>query len=260
MKKGKKIGIAASVFAAYLATMLTANILMEKATLTHNDNLEMISGVLLGFFGIPILSILMPIILADKWKIPYSVWPKSKNALLVIFILFSYLFLANYNVINSGKILNYSLRDVTIHFFSSMLFHVTYYPLFAILILGVLREKYNLTISIGITSLLFAIYHLAQYHFFPGGITLQMQVLLFLSFTASLLFYLWSESLLLVALVHSANGAIGLIENGTIFNQVDFVFYLTIIIISSLVIYLIIREILQRKRNNYKRDFWLHIN
>ncbi len=259
MSTNKKITISIGIFILYSTTMFIANILMEKAILTNKENLEILSGILLGFFGIPVLSILLPLILANKWQIPFSVWPKTKNTWLVIFILLSFLLLGNYTILNSGKILQYSLKDLTIHYFSSMLFHVTYYPLFAILILGTLREKYNIKVSIVITALLFALYHLVQYHFFPGGTTLKMQVVLFISYTALLLFYLWSESILLVALVHSANGAIGLIENGTIFNEVDFVFYLTIIIITALFTYFIIKEVMQRKKNEYKKEFWLHI-
>ncbi|MBN1416143.1 MAG: hypothetical protein JW973_13660 [Bacteroidales bacterium] len=259
MKSNQRIIIALTVFAGYAATMFASNILMEKAMLTQIENYEMLSGVLLGFVGIPLLSIILPLYLANKWKIPYSVWPKTKSAWLVVFILLSYIILGNYSIINSGRLFNYSWSDLTVHYFSSMLFHVTYYPLFAILILGTLRGKLNLTLSIAFTALFFALYHLVQYHFFPGGTTFKMQVVLFIAFIANLLLYLWSESLLLVAMTHSANGAIGLIENGTIFNEIDFVFYLTIVIIIGLFSYLIYKEVLQRKRREYDKRFWLHI-
>lgn len=87
-----------------------------------------------------------------------------------------------------------------------------------------------------------------------------MQLLLFATFTASLLFYLWSESIILVALAHSTNGAIGLIANGTVFNQIDFVFFLTIIIIVMLFGYMIQQELKYKKKLVFDADWWLQIS
>jgi len=70
MKNNQRIIIALAVFAGYAATIYVSNILMEKATITQNENFEMLSGILLGFIGIPLLSIILPLFLANKWKIP----------------------------------------------------------------------------------------------------------------------------------------------------------------------------------------------
>ena len=78
-----------------------------------------------------------------------------------------------------------------------------------------------------------------------------------IAFAFNILIYLWSESILLVSLLHSTNGAIGLISNVTIFNEVDFLFYLTIIIIISLFTYYIIKEMKQRKAKDYNDNWWL---
>ena len=61
--------------------------------------------------------------------------------------------------------------------------------------------------------------------------------------------------MILVSLVHSTNGAIGLAANGTIFNEIDFLFYLTIIIVGSLFGYMIIQSF--RKKDNYDENWWL---
>ncbi len=153
-----------------------------------------------------------------------------------------------------------SISDFTVHYISTLLFHVTYYPLFAVFMFPIFRNNFGLTRGLLLTSLAFALYHLAQFHFFPAGLTPIMQLLLFATFTASLLFYLWSESIILVALAHSTNGAIGLIANGTVFNQIDFVFFLTIIIIVMLFGYMIQQELKYKKKLVFDADWWLQIS
>lgn len=118
-----------------------------------------------------------------------------------------------------------------------------------------MRKNFGVTASLLVTSILFALYHLAQFHFFPAGTTPLLQLFLFVTFIISLLFYVWSESLILVSLVHSTNGAIGLVANGTIFNKIDFLFYLTIIIVGSFFGYMIVQSI--RKKDNYTKNWWL---
>ena len=83
--------------------------------------------------------------------------------------------------------------------------------------------------------------------------------MLFLSFTAQILFYLWSESLIFVALAHSTNGAIGLIVGGTLFNEVDFVFYLTIVIMFFLFGYMIYQSVKNRKKE-LDKSWWLNVS
>ena len=153
-----------------------------------------------------------------------------------------------------------SIRDFAVHYISALLFHVTYYPLFAVFMFPILRKNFGLIGGLILTSLAFALYHLAQFHFFPAGLTPIMQALLFAAFTANLLFYLWGESIILVALAHSTSGAIGLIANGTVFNQIDFVFFLTIVIMIILFGYMIYQELKYGKRIVFDADWWLQVS
>lgn len=78
-----------------------------------------------------------------------------------------------------------------------------------------------------------------------------MQVLLFMSFTISMLFYIWGESIILVALAHSLNGAVGFAANNTLFNEIDFVFFLTVVIVGGVFVYIIIQELKMRKAKTF---------
>jgi len=256
----KQLFIALAIYFIYVGIILLANILMRMSVLTHNKNLESVSGMLFGFIGIPIFSLILPLWLAKKWQLPYSFWPKSKNWILVVPFLLLYAFLANFELIKGVLNSGISIRDFAIHYISSMFFHVTYYPLFAVFMFPILRKNFGLMRGLLLTSLAFALYHLAQFHFFPAGTTLVMQVVLFVSFTANLFFYLWSESIILVSLAHSTNGALGLIVNGAVFNEIDIVFYLAIIFIIGLFGYMIQQELKYRKKVEFDADWWLQIS
>ena len=134
----------------------------------------------------------------------------------------------------------------------------TYYPLLAVFMFPIMRKEFGLAKGIAITSFAFAIYHLAQFHNFPAGTTPIMQLFLFVAFCVNLLFYLWSESIILMAFVHNTCGAINLAANGALFNQVDFVFFLTVIIMTLLFGYMIQQELRNRKQKSFEQTWWLH--
>ena len=260
MKNKKQILLCALIFIVYCTIMFLSNYFMLIGVNTNDEKYEMISGILFGFIGIPVISIFLPLYLANKWDLDYSLWPKSKKSWYVILFIVMYIILTNYSSIKIICKTNYGFADYVIHYISTLLFHITYYPLFVILIFPLIRKNFGLWTALISTSVLFALYHLTQYHFFPAGTTPQMQIMLSIAFLFNILIYLWSESVILVSLLHSTNGAIGLLSNGTIFNQVDFLFYLTILIVISLFTYYIIREIKQRRNNEYNRNWWIHFN
>lgn len=139
---------------------------------------------------------------------------------------------------------------------SSALFHVSYYPLFAVLLMPAIRRRFGLAASLVTTAALFALYHLAGFYYFPAGVTLRLQVLLFASFLVNLLLYLWTESIILVALVHTVGGSVGLTVNGTLFNQVDEMLIVTAILMGGLFAYMVVYELRHRGRP-YRAGWWL---
>lgn len=259
MEKRKQLTISIIVYICYVSIILLSNIFMRFSELNNNKTYEMISGILFGFVSIPIFSIIIPILLARKWELDHSFWTKTKNVFIILAILIIYILLANFESIKVIIQKGISIKDFMIHYVSTLLFHVTYYPLFVLLIFPVLRKNFGLIPGLIFTALGFSLYHLAQFHFFPGGTTPLFLFFLFISFIISLLLYLWSESLILVSLVHSTNGAIGLIANGTIFNEIDFLFYLTIVIIGFLFGYMIYQEITKRKKITLNENWWLKV-
>ncbi len=247
------------IYLIYVGLIFIANILMEISINKQNETFEALSGIIFGFIAIPVFSLAIPIWLSLKWKLDFSFWPKKKNLLLVLLIMLIFTIIANYKSINI--LINSGLRlDIfIIHFISILLFHTTYYPLFVLLIFPVLRKSLSISMSIIITALAFSLYHMAQFHFYPAGTTFAIQIFLFSYFVASLLLYLWSESLILVAIVHQIAGAVAVAANGSVHGKIDFLFYLTIPIIAIFFGYMIYQSLKGKDKMKYREKWWIQI-
>ena len=139
-REKRQLIVVSVVFILYVLIILSANIFMRLSESDGNETFEMISGILFGFIGIPILSIIIPIWLSKKWRLDFSFWPKTKNLLLVISVLAVFTILVNFESIKTIIQLKISIKDFGIHYVSTLLFHVTYYPLFVLFIFPVLGK------------------------------------------------------------------------------------------------------------------------
>jgi hypothetical protein len=256
-EKGRQLVIALFIYLAFTLLIGAANVLNyigERDGML--ETMEPIAGMLMGFLAFPVFCIGLPLWLARRWKLEFSFWPRNKNWLLGVAVIALYVLLTQEQSLARIAAMNIPPFDFLIHFVSTTLFHVSYYPLFAVLLLPVFRRSFGLLASLVAVAALFALYHLSGFYYFPAGLTLRLQILLFASFLVNLLLYLWTESLILVALVHTIGGSAGLAVNGTLFNQVDEMLIVTAIIMISLFTYMIVYEIRHRERP-YRAGWWL---
>lgn len=255
--KRRQLVISLFIYLIFALLILAANLLNyigeRDGTL---EAMEPTAGMLMGFLAIPVFCIALPLWLAQRWGLEFAFWPRRKNWLLGVVIVALYMFLAQQQSLAQLSAMNISASDFLIHFVSTTLFHISYYPLFAILLLPVIRKNFGLAAGLVVTSALFALYHLASFYYFPAGVSFRLEVTLFASFLANLLLYLWAENLILVALAHNVGGSVGLAVNGTLFNQVDEMLIVTAIIMAGLFAYMIVYEVRYRRRP-YRPGWWL---
>lgn len=256
-KEKKQLLISLAVFAIYTMLIGIANVLTAYGVRTDNlEFWESIAGILMGMIAIPVFCIVIPLVLARRWQLDYCFWPKGKSVWLGAIFIAIYVFVANQGSISRLLTSGISLADFSIHFIAVTMFHITYYPLFVVLILPVLRKNMRPLPALILTALLFSSYHFVQFNYFPAGLTPQIQVLLFSSFFLSLLLYLATENLILVALAHNVGGSLNLATNGALFNQIDELFYITLVILLAMFAYFILHEI-RRKKTGYHPEWWL---
>ena len=255
--KRRQLVIALAMYLAFAVLILIANVLNNTGEQNGTlETMEPIAGMLMGLLAFPVFCIGLPLWLARRWNLEFSFWPRRKNWLLGVAAVIAYEFLVQTETLSQVMAMNISPGDYLLHFVSSSLFHISYYPLFAVLLLPVIRKNFGLRVGLLLTAVLFALYHFTSFYYFPAGLTLRLQLLLFVSFLASLLWYLWTENLILVALAHSVNGSLGLAVNGTLFNQADELLLITAIIMAGLFSYMIVYRLRHRERP-YRAEWWL---
>jgi hypothetical protein len=256
-KNNRQLIISLGVYAGFTLLFLAANVINfvgeRDGTL---EVMEPIAGMILGFLVFPVFCIGLPLWLARRWELEYSFWPRRKNWLSGAAVGALYVILTQQQSISRLAAMGIPAIDFLIHFTSSALFHASYYALFAVLLLPVLRRSAGLWGGLAIVAALFAIYHLAGFYYFPAGVTLELQALLFCSFLADLLIYLWTENLILVALIHTIGGSIGLAVNGTIFSRPDEMLIVSAVILAGFFAYMIVYHRRHRGRP-YRAEWWL---
>ena len=256
-KKNRQLVIALAIYSAFTLLMGAANVLNyigeRDGTL---ETLEPVAGMLMGLLAFPVFCIGLPLWLARRWGLEFSFWPRGNRWVLGVAVIALYLMVSQQQSLEQIARLGIPPLDLLVHFVSSALFHVSYYPLFAVFLMPVIRRRFGLVASLVTTAALFALFHLAGFSYFPAGVTLRLQVLLFASFLVNLLLYLWTESIILVALVHTIGGSVGLAVNGTLFKQADEMLVVTAIIMAGLFAYMIVYELRHRGRP-YRAGWWL---
>ncbi len=256
-EKSRQLVIALSIYLLFTLLFGAANMMSYIGERDGtSETMEPIAGILLGLLAFPVFCIGLPLWLARRWGLEFAFWPRRKSWLLGVVIVVLYVYVAQQQSLAQLIVMNVPAFDFLVHFVSTSLFHVSYYPLFAVLLLPVLRRSFGLPVGLATTAALFALYHLAGFYYFPAGLTLQLQITLFATFLVNLLLYLWTENLILVALVHTIGGSVGLVVNGTLFNQVDELLVVTAIIMTGLFAYMIGYEMRYRRRL-HRAGWWL---
>lgn len=238
----KRVTIAFAVFLAFAVLIAVANLFADWSGGDDASPWMTASGILLGFVAIPVFSVILPLWLSVRWSLPRSWWPPRGHVLVSLAVTGAYMILANFAAIRI--LLDEGADPVrfAVHFTSAMLFHVPYYPLFAVLLFQTLRGWRGTPAAMLATAAAFSLYHLAQWHFFPDGAKPLWLLLLFLAFLADLLLYLFTRSLILVALSHSLGGAANMASVGTWFDRIDIVFFLTVAIVGAILAWSIVDQ------------------
>lgn len=255
----RQMKIVVMVYVCFTLLFLASNVLMD---IDMRDGVEgtlgSISGMLLGFVAFPIFCIALPLWLARRWNLEFSFWPRRKRWWLALAVVVIYAILGQHQTLAEVFSSGMPVGDFVVHFVSTTLFHISYYPLFAIFMLPVFRKNMSAGASVVLCAALFALFHFAGFYFFPAGLTLKLQVLLFISFVVNMLLYLWTESAILVALAHQVGGSANLAANGALFNEADELLIITAVIMVGLFAYMIVYEIRHRARP-YAAGWWLQV-
>ena len=259
MDEKQQIRRAVLVYILFTLTIALSNRFMYVFDITSQAWMQTVSILLITIFAIPVAGILLPLYLARKWNVTFSFWPRNKNVLHVIFFFALWFILFNFQNLSDLRNQNILFSQIFIHFIKTLFLQITTYTLFMILLFPVFRKRYGLWWSLFGTSILYTLYHQAQFYFFPLGITMTMRAYLFITFIAYLLIYIWSESVILTGLVHISSHTLMLISEEILYTGTDIWFWSILIILTATLVYMIRESVIKRKLPQDNRDFWMYV-
>lgn len=255
-EKRRQLVIVLCIYLLWVALATAGNVLFAIGERNGTPKLTGAVGGILMILDSLIVQIIVPLWLARRWGLEYAFWPRGKNWLMgaVLVALYTFMFIGG----SFPQLSSIPTDEFIAHYVSSMNPHVTYYLLFAVLMLPVFRKNFGMKMSLVLTAALFALYHLSQFFIFPVGMGFLVLIQLFATFLGFLLLYLWTESAILVGLGHSIAGSVGLAVGGTVFGEFDGRFYSTIVIMLGVFAYMIVYE-LRHSDRLYDKGWWLKV-
>jgi hypothetical protein len=257
--KKRQLGIAIIVYLSYVGIILLANVLMKIRITTGNEMYEAIGGMLFGFLAIPLLSVILPFLLAKRWNLQCSFWPRDKPwGMVVIVVLLVYCYFGFRESIATVVSNGIPLKDFIIHLLSVSMFHIPYYPLFLVFIFPIVRKNFGLFWGILITAVAFGVYHCSQFHNFPEGLSIRIQVFFIAEFIVILVLYLWGQSIIILSVAHAVVGAFDLAANNYLSTDVDFVFVIALVVSGATLGYMVMQAL--QKVKKLDPEWWPQIS
>ncbi|MCD6235253.1 MAG: hypothetical protein DRP86_01590 [Candidatus Neomarinimicrobiota bacterium] len=260
MNEKKKIRKALFVLILSGLSVYLGNLGLEKALSLGNTWYEAGAYILLAGIGICLFGIYLPFRMASRWELPYAYWPKNKNPIHVIFFLALWFVLMNYDNLTLIKLNGLNWGVFLEHLSQTLLIQVVYYPLFAMLLFPAFRERYGLWWSLFINGVLFTLYHALFPALFPEIVHSYTAGYLFITFIAYMLLYIWSESLILVMIVHILSNALFLASKDVLFESTGLLVLIPVLLAVGTLVAMIIGAYRQKSAPIKKPEFWITMN
>jgi len=260
MDEKKKIRHALFILILSGISVYLGNLGLEKAFSLGNSWYEAGAYILLAGFGLALFGIYVPFRMVSKWGLPHAFWPKNKNPLHVIFFLALWFVLMNYDNLTIIRMNGLSWSAFLGHLTQTLLIQVIYYPLFAMLLFPAFRKRYGLWWSLFINGVLFTVYHTLFPAIFPEIVHSYAAGYLFITFIAYMLLYIWSESLILVMIVHLLSNALLLASKGVIYKSETLPIVIPLLLTAGTLAGMIYGLLRQKGAPINDPDFWISIN
>ncbi len=228
--------IALGLLLAYCLAMLAGNFLLRKGQQTGRERYDILAGVVIFVVGIAGCGIFVPLYLIKAGWFAASFLP-ARPGLTVAAAGMAILF-GGAPYISTLVKRKVSVGKLGLLFLGPIAMHFSYWPLWAGLLFPSVAAFTGPLGAAVIGGVLFALYHQVHFHNFPPGRKLDMQFELAVYGTAFLLFYHWSDSLLLTFVVQHCLAVLGIAyKEHWDFAEVDEPFYFSLVVFVAAMVY-----------------------
>jgi len=223
--------LAVGLYLAFCGVVALSNGIAGLAARTASETLEALSGLTLFIVGMAGLGVVLPLYLARRGRVELPLFPEKRHSTVALGLLAAFLFARSEYLVDLVRSPRPLVQSIAV-FFGPLLIHFASVMMCFGLLLPAVRRRWGAKAAVLLTAAAWIVYHLAQFHFFPEGLTPALQFELFSFGLGYALFYLWSGSLLYTfALQHLVAVSTFIYDRDFGFGEVDEPFVMSVVIV-----------------------------
>jgi membrane protease YdiL (CAAX protease family) len=229
---------ALAIFAAFVALVAAANVVFGGPPAAASEGRAVVGGVLLFVGAVTLVGLLAPLWLAGRGRLTLPVWPSpgtGDNALAVMLVVFLF---ARVEMLVAIFTEGRAWGPAAATFFGPAAIHLASVTATIGVLLPAFKKRMPVAPAAALAALAWVLYHVAQFNAFPEGRNIAPVVVLAVFGLGYALYYFWSRSLFLTALLQHFVATTTFVYKGDYgFGSIDVPFYYSMLVVGAFIIF-----------------------
>jgi membrane protease YdiL (CAAX protease family) len=232
------LGYALAIFVAFVALVAAANVVFGGPPDVVAEGRAVGGAVLLFVGAVTLVGLAAPLWLAGRGRLTLPVWPTpgtGDNALAVLLVVFLF---ARVEMLVAIFTEGRAWGAAAATFLGPAAIHLASVTATIGVLLPAFKKRMPVAPAAALASLAWVVYHAAQFHTFPEGRNISQLVVLAVFGLGYALYYFWSRSLFLTALLQHLVATTTFIYQGDYGSgSIDVPFYYSIVVVGAFLIF-----------------------
>ncbi len=232
------LGYALAIFVAFVALVAAANVVFGGPPDAVAEGRAVVGAVLLFVGAVTLVGLVVPLWLAGRGRLTLPVWPTpgtGDNALAVLLVVFLF---ARVEMLVAIFTEGRTWGAAAATFLGPAAIHLASVTATIGVLLPAFKKRMPVAPAAALAALAWVVYHAAQFHAFPEGRNISQLVVLAVFGLGYALYYFWSRSLFLTALLQHLVATTTFIYKGDYgFGSIDVPFYYSMVVVGAFLIF-----------------------
>ena len=237
------LGYALAIFVAFVALVAAANVVFGGPPDAVAEGRAVVGAVLLFVGAVTLVGLVVPLWLAGRGRLTLPVWPTpgtGDNALAVLLVVFLF---ARVEMLVAIFTEGRTWGAAAATFLGPAAIHLASVTATIGVLLPAFKKRMPVAPAAALAALAWVVYHAAQFHAFPEGRNISQLVVLAVFGLGYALYYFWSRSLFLTALLQHLVATTTFIYKGDYgFGSIDVPFYYSMVVVGAFLIFVAARR------------------
>lgn len=242
-KQGPSLALAVLVYAAFVGLVAAANLTFGGPPETAPEGRAALGGVLLFVGAVALAGLALPLALAVRGRLTLPLWPApgtGDNAAAVLLAVFLF---ARVEMLVAIFAEGRAWGAAAATFFGPMALHLASVTATLGVLLPAFKRRMPPAPAALLAALAWVAYHVAQFNVYPQGRGVSQLLVIGVFGLGYALYYFWSRSLLLTALLqHLVAATTFVYRRDYTFGAVDATFYFALAVVAAFLIFVTVQR------------------